>query len=261
MMAENYGKRLLAFVDSLNVPYFYEPSFKLMAGSLLSDRFLLILYLPALKGGEQQLIHRLALQMNMPNDFRDAISEQVVGLREVIVGFDGRDKGSICKFYVEEPIHFVGTESQKIFTAYKWQPESVNTRTVDSYYLAAVTSRADILDGIRRLSNGRETQGFYAASELLFLASKLTLDELFYMEVEDQTQTRSSFDIRFYDAELDLQQAMPVVYDLANYFDISIAAIDKLLAAEKNKKLGHLSSGIGRDGKEFVTFYYGVQAG
>ena len=66
-MAENYGKRLLAFVDSLNVPYFYEPSFKLMAGSLLSDRFLVILYLPALKGGEQQLIHRLALQIQKLN--------------------------------------------------------------------------------------------------------------------------------------------------------------------------------------------------
>ncbi len=266
MASKNYGKLLLEFVDSLGVPYFYEPSFKLTAGSLLSDRYLLILYLPALKMGKQQLIYRLASLLNMPTAYRDVISEQVLGVRELLIGFDGQGDTSVCKFYVENKIRSVGSETQQAFKAFKWQLDSPNVRMIDHYYLPPVTSRADILSGIKRLSGGRETQGLNAVKALFSLSAELTLTELFYMEVEGQTdegpdaQGRSSYDLRFYDAEIELHKVMPVITSIATYFAVPETAIEQLLAADKNKHFGHLSSGIGRDGKEFVTFYYGVQA-
>mgnify|MGYP000026228173 FL=1 len=261
----SYADRVFEFVSALNIPFLYERSFKLMHESVLNERFLLSLYLPALNGTERQMLQDLASVFNMPEVYRKAIDAKIVGLRELHIGFEQQEQASVCKVYIENPLPaslpVSGGESQLIHCAYKWSITTPQSMAIDSYHLIPVTSRAEILERAARLTGDSDAPGFEAVKQLFLLdQGSLALKDLFYLEVADEAKMRSSFDLKFYDAELTMEQVQPIIYSAANYFSVPVAAIDQLLATEKHKTLGHLSSGTGRNGQAFVTFYYGVQA-
>lgn len=260
-----YADRVFEFVTALNIPFLFERSFKLMHESVFSERFLLSLYLPALNGAEKKVLQDFAALFNMPDAYRIAIDAQIVGLRELHIGFEQQQKSSVCKVYIENPLLtsklVSGSEAQLIHCAYKWSITSPQSMSVDSYHLIPVASRAEILERVARLTGDLHAPGFEAVKQLFLLdQGSLALEDLFYLEVADEAKMRSSFDLKFYDAELTMEQARPIIDSVANFFAVPVATMDQLLATEKHKTLGHLSSGTGRNGQAFVTFYYGVQA-
>ena len=260
-MPTDYGDRLFNFVKALNIPFLYERSFKLMQQTLYDQRFLLTLYLPALKGEEQHFLQALAALSNIPEPYRKLIESQIVGLRELHIGFEQQEKTSVCKVYLERPLLASNGKPQLVHQACKWSIESPESMAIDSYHLIPVASRDEILTRIVGLSGSVNPQGLDTVKQLFLLAGdNLTLDELFYLEVEDQAKTRSSFDMKFYDAELTMGQVEPVIYTAADYFAVPATAIEQLLATQRDKVLGHVSSGLGRNKQAFVTYYYGVQA-
>ena len=259
-MISNYGKILLSFVKLLEVPYFFEPSFKIMRKSVNSDRFLLILFLPKLKISEQEFLNEFATLFNLPSDFKDIIAEHITGRREVIVGFDSSKDFPIIKLYIETSIDSLHNNEQPLYRAFKWQIECPENKSIDDYFLKNVESRKDILICIENLFNCEDASALRVTKDLFNLeGGQIGTDKLLYLEVEDQDRSRKSFDIRLYDANLSMRKLMPILLRVADRFSLESEPIEQLLSREKDKTFGHLSSGYDKNGEEFMTFYYGAQ--
>jgi hypothetical protein len=80
------------------------------------------------------------------------------------------------------------------------------------------------------------------------------------MEVAEPDNPRRSYDINVYPAELHLRDIADLVTAVAMEFAIPGPAVQALLERTGALGVGHLAGGSGRNGAEFVTIYYGVEA-
>ncbi len=85
-------------------------------------------------------------------------------------------------------------------------------------------------------------------------------DRIFFMEVQEEGSPRRSFDINFYSAGLRVASVEEPVRRMAAAYAIAPPEIDGLLSRIGGEPLGHLSGGMGRDGRDFATLYFGVAA-
>jgi hypothetical protein len=84
-------------------------------------------------------------------------------------------------------------------------------------------------------------------------------DQILYLEVSEDNNPRRSFDINMYRARLRLEDLHPLLLQMCRHFSITPEGFHALYDPVKSKRFGHLSGGLDREGKEFLTVYYGVE--
>ena len=120
-------------------------------------------------------------------------------------------------------------------------------------------------DGIlERLSSAYENDPhgplFEIVRDLLrFASSKVASEKVRYLEVAEENTPRKSFDINVYNAKLLLKQIYPLLQKIYRHYFIPVRDFHDIYNPSRAKTMGHLSGGIGRDGKDFVTLYYGLE--
>ena len=80
------------------------------------------------------------------------------------------------------------------------------------------------------------------------------------MEVEEPDNPRRSCDLNVYDAGVRMQDISDLIDAALNDFAVPPAQARDDIRSRRRSALGHLSAGVGRDGQEFVTLYFGVEA-
>jgi hypothetical protein len=90
--------------------------------------------------------------------------------------------------------------------------------------------------------------------------ARVDAQALFLMEVEEAGNPRRSFDLNVYQAEFNLCDIADLVRTVAARFTIAPPRLGDVLDRCGPLALGHLSGGVDRDEREFVTVYYGVEA-
>ncbi|MFH0882469.1 MAG: hypothetical protein V2A56_05755, partial [bacterium] len=80
---------------------------------------------------------------------------------------------------------------------------------------------------------------------------------LHYLEVNEENNPRSSFDINMYGANLRLEVLHPFFLDMCHHYSISDQHFDNLYEPIKTKICGHLGGGNDGKGKDFLTVYFG----
>ena len=82
--------------------------------------------------------------------------------------------------------------------------------------------------------------------------------ELLLMEVEEPGNPRRSCDLNVYDAGLRMREIADL---LEAACEISLFRTHRraVFGRAGGSGAGHLSAGVGRDGREFVTVYFGVE--
>jgi len=98
------------------------------------------------------------------------------------------------------------------------------------------------------------------AKSILGMAPFRSIDDMHYLEVEEEGNPRKSFDINAYKAHLHLEELAPVLTDLARRYSIPQQKFQDLMGDISGKIFGHLSGGIDRSGRDFFTIHYGVEA-
>ena len=63
-----------------------------------------------------------------------------------------------------------------------------------------------------------------------------------------------------YDAGLRVGEIVDLLDTVTTDFAVPPARARAVFGHAADRMLGHLSAGVGRDGQEFVTFYFGVEA-
>ena len=86
-----------------------------------------------------------------------------------------------------------------------------------------------------------------------------THDRVYYLDVSEADSHRKSFDLNAYSAGLDMEALQPVLMNVSRHYRISDKEIHNLVDRVRHHRFGHLSGGIGRDGRGFLTFYFGIE--
>ncbi len=268
ILPEKAGQ-LFQLVKNLNLEVGYERSFKVSEKTLLENRFLLGFSKSSIKPNPHERILEICERMEMPVIFLEDFSEKLSEANYVHFGFEENESTCIYKVYlefydrIEEEIKNQPNESEHflLHLGFKWDV-SDNTRHALTRY--AWYRSLEVEDILVRLANILDPQKYrnpfeIAKGILSTASSRIPHHDILYLEVSEENNPRRSFDINMYRATLQLRELDPLFSKMCQHYSISSDEFHALYDQVKTKRFGHLSGGIDREGKDFLTVYYGVK--
>lgn len=244
----------------------FERSFKMSGKSLLADRFLAGIHKADLPPAE---LFSLCARMGMPRHFADSMRANAEAANAFHFGFEGSGEGGLYKVYLEfaaqlKPAAGDSTAPQRIvllYLAYKWEVADPAACTVARYECFPGLTTKSILRRIAALCGGSdEGDAVTSMQEILGLAAGRTAKPPMYLEVSEENNPRASFDVNLHEAGLNLAAIEPWLERQRDRFGIPAAELEPVYAPARQQPLGHLSGGINREGRDFLTVYYAAEA-
>jgi hypothetical protein len=258
----------VALVRALDAPFGLERSFKIVPGTLLEDRYLISLHRSALGETAADRLGQMASALGVPHAFGGEIVAGLADADIVHFGYERAGQYPIYKIYLEYASRVRRAQAQNaadpvlVYLAYKWTPDWPERRTLTRYTWLPCRTDAAIAERMRALVSPAEApRALSCGLDLLARAARRTDPrKLFLMEVAEPDKPRRSYDLNVYRAGLHLDDIADLVEAMAADLAVPQPPIRALLERCGGLDLGHLSGGRGRDGREFVTVYYGVEA-
>ena len=268
-LEEAARKAVLPFriIQEMGVACGYERSFKLLAGRVLANRYLL-----GINTDELPYPKMLGIcdRLEMPSAYRDAFAAHVADANLVFLGFeDNEESGCVYRLYLEfwdkrqKDIQATTnrTEPVLLHLGFKWNADDSTQRAISRYMWYPSLSLAEIL---HRLSDiyldQSDRTSFEIAKEIIEVAGSRSVDKsLVYLEVFEENSLRRSFDINVYRAGLRLRDIYSSLLACTQNFSIPDQQFGRLYPLVADKYFGHLSGGVNREGRDFLTFYYEAQ--
>jgi tryptophan halogenase len=259
---------LMNLVRALAAPFGLERSVKIVPGALLEDRFLVSLHRSAFGAAAADRLTQMGGALGVPPDFAGSIAAAQADADIVHFGYEGGQGQAIYKIYLEYASRVRRARAQNasdpvlVHLAYKWTPGVSGQGTVTRYTWMPCSSEAAIAERLELLvPPGEAPRALRCGLDLVSRACWRTpAGELFLMAVEEPGNPRRSYDINVYRADLHVRDVADLVGSLARDFAVPQPQVHALMERSGGLALGHLSGGRGRDGAEFVTVYYGVEA-
>ena len=259
---------LMNLVRGLAAPFGLERSVKIVPGALLEDRFLVSLHRSAFGAAAADRLGQMGDALGAPPSFAGAIAAAQADADIIHFGYEGGPGPAIYKIYLEYASAVRRARAQNapdpvlVHLAYKWTPGAAGQGTVTRYSWTPCGSEAAIAERIERLvPTGEAPRALRCGLDLVSRACRRTpAGNLFLMAVEEPGNPRQSYDINVYQADLHVRDIADLVGSLARDFAVPQPQVHALLERSGALALGHMAGGRGRDGAEFVTVYYGVEA-
>ncbi len=236
-----------------------ERSLKISHAGLLTDRLLLGF---AVTPAAWARFADLARAFAMPS----AWMEQVVALLpqsdHLHVGVEVEGARRWCKVYLEFDRNLDAARRAEsapgspllLYLAFKWETARPGEGGIARYFCHVNLPQAHILDRVKRLHGTSPSP----VRNLVFAALETQGDQArrpMYLEVREDGNPRSSYDINFYGSGLRLAELAPQLRAVAESFGLE-EELATFLAPLAMRRLGHLSAGQDRHGEEFLTVYY-----
>jgi len=250
----------------LEVAVCWEPSFKLSVGTLLADRFLLSLTPPA-PGGPRGRFTRILAGLGLPDCYLPVVEANLPDACHLHLGVEQGPGGCLHKFYLEFPLAQspgldgtpAGSGPPLVHIAFKWDPARAQRHTVTRYLDRSAADGSGLVQTIGTICDQQSGAMVAAAAALIERAApSLAFAHMQLLEVLEEGNPRRSFDLRLYGSGLRLAALRDWLGGLWDHFGIAAAARRALLERFGGAPIGHLSGGVGRDGGEFCTIYYGA---
>lgn len=229
----------------------YERSIKLTMGEVLDRRYL---------GGvafnrvQRKGVLEICRRLDIPRPLVDLMSAEAEDPDVVHFGYEGAPQHDIFKVYFEyaQRARNAGCDADYVLhRAFKWDARRPERHTVATYRCIA---------GLDSVGQRRRISGLLGRTEFAAMMGRI-LDLTharcpaipMYLEVSEEGNFRSSFDLNVHDSDLSIAAIHPV---LGKYFLPRRDLIDRALAHLGTCRVGHLSAGRSRDGLDFLTIYY-----
>jgi len=255
---------LLDRIAALGVPYQYERSFRLSAGSLLANRFLISMNRVDL--GDTGLEHTLEIgsALGMPVAVQESVREQFIRAHCLHFGFEARAETLLCKLYLERQIPgdevaraVAEANSVELHIAFKWDINS-GSHVVTHYNWFPALGPSGIESHLGKIySQQTDSEAANIACEVLNIAAAHS-SELQFLEVREPANGRHSFDLNLYNANLQMRDILPQLLRMRDNYGIRPGQFQALIDQIKTRQLGHLAGGSHRDGSDFFNLYYGA---
>lgn len=259
------ARPLLRLVQELGVGFGFEKSFKLAPGGAQAER--LILGVRTALAGEAALLG-VCRGIGMPQDYLEEFARRLPQANTAGFGFEGDGAGGAYKVYLEfwdalrdrvqrEPRD---VSPALLFLGFKWDPRDAGRRAIARYTCHPLLSVEGIGARLGALYEGGAGASLEAARAILALAARrLGPGTFVYVEAAEEGNPRRSFDLNFYKAGLRVADLLPALEPLCARYGIGGDALGALAAQAGAHPFGHLSGGLGRDGRDFLTVYYELE--
>lgn len=257
------ARPLLQLVRSLDVGFGFEKSIKFTAGSALTDRMILGV---RSKLAEPDSLIGICRRIGMPSVHLALFSESLPAANTVGFGYEGSTEGGMYKVYLEfwdqlRQRPETDNSPALLFLGFKWDTRDPTRAAIARYVchprltIKGVNQRLDALYESRNNSPSLQ-----ATRQIMSLASqRIGNDSFVYVEASEEGNPRKSFDINFYKAGLQVFDIAPVLTTLWQRYDIP-GMPEQILSGQVGAcPFGHLSGGLGRDGRDFLTMYYELE--
>lgn len=260
---------LMRLVEKLGVEFGFERSFKISDRSLLTNRFIMGLKKSDLVDNPDEMLLATFGRMGMPDAFQDDCRSLLDKTEFVHFGFEEQKAGCLYKAYLEFKLNMkLGPDGAKVkhepvlvFLGFKWDPFDDAKRAVSRYICHPLLSVAEIQEKLASLFNGnREYKSFETARNILEQTVKIiSNNKIIYEEVTEENNSRKSFDMNLYAANLCIRDIYPLLMEIGRHYSLPAERFVPLCDRISDKRFGHLSGGVDREGKDFLTVYYGVE--
>ena len=260
---------LLRHVGGLDSRIAFERSFKTIHGRLFEDRFLLGVDRVGRAGPLDEEIVSICEKIGMPRNLLASFRQTLADANHVYFGAENDDKSLIFKAYlefrdkIEEEIAgaLVTGRSYSLFTGFKWDARCPSRQAVTHYVWHPSLPTAEILQRLRMIIDPLAHDVLYGVVREMTERVSATIphDEIQYLEVTEEGNSRTSFDINMYKAGHQVQEMHALLVKAMQHYAIPPAQFDSLYARIKTERFGHLAGGVDRQGRDFMTVYYGVK--
>jgi hypothetical protein len=260
---------LFHLIKNLNTEYGFERSFKISEKILLGNRFLFTMSKHAIRQNPHEAILNICRKMDMPKKLLEVFHGSLPSANYVHFGFEEDEKSYIYKAYLEfwtDWENEIGKKSNPsdpflVHLGFKWDVSEPTRCVLTRYTCYPFLSVENILERLSKVFYGdRYRTPFEIAKGVVTLAStRISHEKILYIEAEEENNPRRSFDMNMYGAKVPLEKLYPLLMDMCQHYSIPAAEFDILYDQFKAKLFGHLSGGIDREGKDFLTVYYGVE--
>jgi len=263
------GDYLFELIKTLKTEYALERSFKISEKTLIPNRLLFGIYTNRIKENQYEKLLDICQQINMPEDFLEIFEAKWHDSNAIGWAFEKIEDEIVYKVYLEfwdkwkRDVRDTpkGCDPFVVLLGFKWVASNRAKSSLARYTLHPHLTYEGMLE---RLSATYETDRHRALFEIVrdflgFASRKVPHDEIRYLEVTEENTPRKSFDINVYNAKLLLKQIYPLLQKIYQHYSIPAGEFHALYNLFRTKTVGHLSGGIGRDGKDFVTLYYGLE--
>jgi len=260
---------LFKLVNELDVQVGIERSFKIFHETMISERFLMGFLRAGLSRETHERIINICREIDMPEDFLKTFQEKLPESNIVLFGFEKNEINRLYKAYLEFGGRFEklirdnpeNLEPFLIHQGFKWDASDNRICAKAEYTCFPLFPVESMLERLHRFFYARKGKGpSKIAEDIVKLASKkMGYEEFLYFEVSEEDNQRRSFDINMYRANLRLSELYPFLLDIVRHYSISDEQFHSLYEPVKSQIFGHLSGGIDRQDREFLTLYFGVK--
>jgi len=263
------GQALFDLVTALNVRTALEDSFKVHEGCLLESRFLLGISRIGTEDPLDEGVKRICENLDMPADFVSVFTHLLPDANHIYFGFEEDGNGSLYKVYLE----FRDRAEEKIragvspltslllHMGLKWDASDHRRRITTRYEWYPSIHVRDILARLPTMLVRRPGHDPLAVAEAVIglVSERIEPRDVQYVEVTEEGNPRKSFDINMYKAGVRIMELMPFLMRMAEYYGLDMQDFRLFCERIRSKKFGHLAGGVDREGRDFMTVYYGVE--
>jgi hypothetical protein len=232
---------------------------------LQSNRFLLTVNARDFAGDLKKRALDISGQLGMPQAAQAAAADNFAMANCVHFGFESEADRIIAKLYLERAVSAEEARHARQFgepallhLAYKWDLASqvcVTTR----YFWHPLLSAPEIEERMAQIYGDGQQVSFDIAKRLLAIAAaKEPAENLQYLEVEEEENSRRSFDLNLYNAKMQVKDAQPLLQQMREHFAVRPGQFQALYDQISTKALGHIAGGVHRNAEDFFNLYYGV---
>jgi hypothetical protein len=266
---ERLAQQLIRPIRSLGIPYDFERSFKMSAGRVLKDRFLLIVDKDEIRGSPGERLVSIGRDLQMPADFLELLEAKLPESNPVDFGFEADGEACVYKAYLdflpqwnqELAAGAQPAEPRLMFLGFKWDALGSGAKALTKYTWTPRISFDDIRKRVSDLLEHDASGGSYElfAEFLEIFEGRTTAESVYYLDVAEDGNPRRSFDLNAYSAGLRLADLDSLLMKACSHYAIPAPGFRALFEQVKDRPFGHLSGGIDRKGKSFLTIYFGLQ--
>jgi len=260
---------LLRLISGLGVEPVPERSFKMFEHTLLTNRFLWGLKRDSLSERAGETLLDVCRQLAMPDQYLAAFRQNIYKANILFFGFEENERTCRYKAYLEFGGRLAKARAENLDTSdpllvylgFKWDAADNRRCSVARYTCYPAFSARDMVERMRQAFYGQTSSTpFEIARGIVEQAAGRVGDGRFlYLETTEDDNPRNSFDINLYNARLRLEALHPLLLRMCQHYSISSEHFESVYSPVRAATFGHVSGGLDREGKDFLTIYFGAQ--